>query len=158
MKCIWKLGFWSQEIARAVRQLNHYKIFFNKLCKKSLVFQLFVSESFQFDKLEIFLEICEKTLNKYIQRKKKCIRGIHSPFGNKELSKSIMKRTRLRNKFLRNRSTKNKEIFNKQRDCCVLLVRKSKKEYYGNLNQKNVADKKTFWKTMKLFLSSNTAK
>ena len=36
------------------------------------------------------------------------------------------------------------------------LVRKLKREYYGNLNEKNVTDNKTFWKTVKLFLSSKT--
>ena len=33
------------------------------------------------------------------------------------------------------------------------LVRKSKKLYYSNLDEKNVTDDKTFSKTIKLFLS-----
>ena len=36
---------------------------------------------------------------------------------------------------------------------CVSLLKKTKKEYFGNLNEKNVCDNKTFWKTVKLFLS-----
>ena len=36
------------------------------------------------------------------------------------------------------------------------LVRKSKREYYGNLNENNVTDNKTFWKTGESFLSSKT--
>ena len=75
---------------------------------------------------------------------------------NKELSKAIIKRTRLRNKFLRNKSPGNRENFNKQRNYCVHLVRKSRREYYGNLNEKNVIDNKIFWKTVKPFLSSKT--
>ena len=75
---------------------------------------------------------------------------------NKELSKAIMKRTRLRNTFLRNKSPESRENFNKQRNYCVQLVRKSKREYYGHLNEKNVTDNKTFWKTVKFFLSSKT--
>ena len=82
------------------------------------------------------------------------ISGNFSLFMNKEFSKAIMTRTRLRNKFLRNRTTKNREIFNKQRNYCVHLVRKSKRECYGDLNEKNVTDNKTFWKTVKPFLSS----
>ena len=77
---------------------------------------------------------------------------------NKELSKAIMKRTKLRNTFLRNKSPENRENFNKQRNYCVHLVRKSKREYYGNLNETNVTDNNTFWKTMKPFLSSKTTK
>ena len=33
------------------------------------------------------------------------------------------------------------------------LVRKSKKLYYGILDEKNVTDNKTFWKTIKQFFS-----
>ena len=74
-----------------------------------------------------FLAICENTHNQYVPRKKKFIRGNHSPFMNKELLKAIRKRTRLRKKFLRNRSPENKENFNKQRNYCVHLVRESKR-------------------------------
>ena len=69
---------------------------------------------------------------------------------NKELSKAIVIRTKMGNKF-KNRSHENRENFNKQRNYCVQLVRKSKREYYGNLNEENVTDNKTFWKTVKLF-------
>ena len=34
-----------------------------------------------------------------------------------------------------------------------MLLKKTKKEYFGNLNEKNVCDNKTFWKTVKPFLS-----
>ena len=40
-----------------------------------------------------------------------------------------------------------------QRNYCDLLLKKTKKEYCGNLNEKNVCDNKTFWKTVKPFLS-----
>ena len=32
-------------------------------------------------------------------------------------------------------------------------IRKSKSEYFGNLNEKRISDNKTFWKTIKPFLS-----
>ena len=51
-----------------------------------------------------FLSICRETLNTYTPLKKRYIRGSHSPFMNKMLNKQIMKRARLRNKFLRNKS------------------------------------------------------
>ena len=73
---------------------------------------------------------------------------------NKTLSKEIMKRTRLRNKFFKNRNDYNKKEFSKQRNYCVSLVRKSKKLYFSNLDEKKVADNKTFWKTIKRFLSN----
>ena len=72
---------------------------------------------------------------------------------NKTLSKEIMKRTRLRNKFLKNRNDYKKKEFLKQRNYCMSLVRKSKKLYYSNLDEKKVTDK-IFWKTIKPFLSN----
>ena len=56
---------------------------------------------------------------------------------NKTLSKEIMKRTKLSNKLLKNKNDCNKREFSKQ----------------SNLDEKNVTDNKTFWKTIKPFLS-----
>ena len=100
----------------------------------------------RFGKLKKFLEIYESTFNKYAPRKKFFIHGSHSPFMNKELSKAILKKTTLRNKFLRNRSPENRENCSKQRSYCVHLVWKSKIEYYGNLNEKMSQITKLFGK------------
>ena len=75
---------------------------------------------------------------------------------NKELSTEIMHRTRLRTNFLRNRSDENKRKYSKQWNYCVSLLRKTKKHYYSNLNEKKITDHKTFWKTVKPFLSDKT--
>ena len=64
-----------------------------------------------------------------------------------------MTRSRLRHRFLKNRSEENRKIFCKQRNKCVSLLRKSKKNYLANLNEKNMTDNKRFWKTVKPFLS-----
>ena len=63
-----------------------------------------------------------------------------------DISKDIMNRTRLRNKFLKSRSFEEKAAFNKQRNYCMPLVRKTKGDYYSNLNHKNVVDNKSFRK------------
>ena len=75
------------------------------------------------------------------------------PFFNKELSKAIMALTKLRNIFLQNRSEENRIYYTKQRNFCVSLLRKTKKRYNENQNEKFVADNKLFWKTVKLLLS-----
>ena len=64
-----------------------------------------------------------------------------------------MKRTKRRNKFLKDRTEENRNRYASQRSYCVSLFKKTKKEYFGNLNEKNVCDNKTLWKTIKLFLS-----
>ena len=72
------------------------------------------------------------------------VRGNHSPFLNKNLSKAIMLRTKLRNIFLQNRTEENKFRYTKQRNLCITLLRKSKTEYFTNLNEQNVCDNKNF--------------
>ena len=46
-----------------------------------------------------------------------------------------------------------KKKYSKQQNYCILLLKKSKKNYYSNLNEKTITDKKTFQKTVKAFLS-----
>ena len=85
--------------------------------------------------------------------KKQYIRSKHKPFINNEISKTIMTRSRLKNHFLTNRSEKNQNLFCKLRNKCVSVLRKSKKDYFSNINEKNITDNKRFWKTVKPFLS-----
>ena len=58
------------------------------------------------------------------------------PFMNGALSKKIMTRTRLQTFFLKDTYEENKTKYSKQRNYCVSLLRKSKLEYFGNLNEK----------------------
>ena len=56
-----------------------------------------------------------------------------------------MKRSRLRNIYLKNRSDNNKREYNKQKNYSVSLLRKTKTNYYANLNEKDLTDNKQFW-------------
>ena len=77
---------------------------------------------------------------------------------NKDISKAIMDRTRLRHKFLRSRSVEDRNAYNKQRNYCVSLIRKIKKDYYNNLDCKKIIDNKSFWKHVKPLLSEKNAR
>ena len=57
-----------------------------------------------------------------------------------------------RNKYLGNKTDENKRKYTRQRNYCVSLLRKTKREYYSNLDVKNITDNKTFWKIVKPFL------
>ena len=74
----------------------------------------------------------------------------------KNLSKEIITRSRLRNKYLKHETEENRLLHTQQRNKCVSLLRKTKMNYYGNLNQKDITDNKNFWKTVKLFLSDKS--
>ena len=86
--------------------------------------------------------------------KKKTLRNNKSSFTTKEVRKAIMTRSRLRNKFLKIKSQECKQAYNKQRNLCVTMVRKAKKNYFNCLNVRNIKDNRQFWKTVKPFFSS----
>ena len=50
----------------------------------------FSKQNFEENSLEKFLETCNNVLDKNAPRKSKFLRGNHSPFINRELSKAIM--------------------------------------------------------------------
>ena len=95
-------------------------------------------------RLDAFSEICSDVLDKHAPQRKRYLRSNHKPFMNNEISKAIMTRTRVRNRFLKNRSNGNRDLFRKQRKLCVSLLRKSKKDYFSNLNEKQITDNKRF--------------
>ena len=57
-------------------------------------------------------------------------------FMKKELSKEIMIRSWLTNNFLKSRTEGNRELYTKQRNKCVSLLRNTKKKYHENLDEK----------------------
>ena len=61
---------------------------------------------------------------------------------SKDISKTIMDRTRLRHKFLRSRSIEDRSAYKKQRNYCVSLIRKIKEDYYNNLDYRKIIDNK----------------
>ena len=58
------------------------------------------------------------------------------PFITRDISKVKMKRSRLCNIFLKNRTGENKALHAKQRYYFVSLLKKSKKKYFAKLNEK----------------------
>ena len=66
---------------------------------------------------------------------------------NKKINKEIMKKSRLRNKFLNTKSDIDRKAYNKQRNLCVSLIRKEKKNFFSNINTNDITDNKTFCKT-----------
>ena len=67
----------------------------------------------------------------------------------KGLRKQIMVRSKLRNIFNKNRNYENWCKYKRQRNLCLNLLRKTKKSFYKNLDEKQVSDNKVFWKKEK---------
>ena len=65
---------------------------------------------------------------------------------SKTVSKDIMKRTKPRNYFLKNRTEKNGE-----KPLCI-IINKNKAKLYNSVNEKNITDNRKFSKTFKPML------
>ena len=65
-----------------------------------------------------------------------------------------MQRSRPRNEYLKDKTRSARVAYNKQRNVCVSILRKSKKSYYENLDSKNITDNKNFWGTVKALFSN----
>ena len=73
------------------------------------------------------------------------------PFATKYLSKVIIKRSKLRNNYLKNKTDANRMLHKKQRNYSVSFLRKSKTNYYANLDEKKVSNNRLFLESNKTF-------
>ena len=106
--------------------------------------------------LEKFNRAFKTTLDDHAPLKVKTIRGNHAHFMNKTLSKAVMHRSKLKNKYFKNPTNENWELFRKHRNYCVGLFKREKRNYYNNLDLKVFKDNKTFWRTIKPLFSEKT--
>ena len=54
------------------------------------------------------------------------------------------------------RTNETKTAHNKQRNICVSLFRKTKRDYFTNLDTKIMKDNRTFWKTVNPYFSEKS--
>ena len=104
--------------------------------------------------LESFKSIFLNAFNIYAPLKTKMLRFDNSVFMSKKLRKEIMKRPKLKNNFNKNRNHENWCKYKTQRNYCVNLLRKSKKQYFSNINVSGVTDNKSFWKPVKPYFNN----
>ena len=103
-----------------------YKHFNREIFRNALIHELqkIGMHNITYDIFEVtFMEL----LNRYAPIKIKYIRANNAPFMTKLLSKAIMNRSRLTNKFIKDPSKDNEHKYKKQRNYCVNLVNREKK-------------------------------
>ena len=66
----------------------------------------------------------------------------------KSLRKEIMLRSTLRNKFLNSKTEESNQLYNKQLNLCVTLLRKVKGNYFAELDNRILKDNRKFWETV----------
>ena len=131
---------------------RNYKNFNLNSFKSELKTSLEISEETEMT-YDSFKETFSNLLNKHAPMKEKFIRGNNAPFMNKTLSKAFMQRARLKNRYNKNPTELNHLHFKKQRNYCVNLLKRVKKEYYTNLDLSIFKDNKTFWKNIRPLFS-----
>ena len=108
------------------------------------------NKDLEFDRFKTALD---EAIQRHAPIKKRYVRANQAPFINKKINKEIMKRSRLRNKFLNTKSDIDRKAYNKQHNLCVSLIRSEKKNFFTNINTSDITDNKTFWKTVKPFFT-----
>ena len=66
----------------------------------------------------------------------------------KRLRKAIMLRSKFRSSFLKEKTEESESLYNKQRNICVILLHKTKRNYYAQLDNKIVTDNRKLWKVV----------
>ena len=127
-----------------------YGSFHIATCKKSLsdISSRLQSNSYS-ESEKAFLIV----LNKQAPLKTKCLRHNNNPFMTKEFLKAIMKRSQLKNRCNKNQNYKNWYLYKKQRNFCVSLIKKTKRNYFKNVKIQDITDHKKFWKTIRSYFS-----
>ena len=141
-----------QKKSPTVIKYRNYKLFYDEQFHNELKTELGKMDLETTD-YTTFQNTFMSILENHAPSKEKLVRANNAPFMNKTLSKAIMTRSQLRNKYNKNPTEENLNIYKKQRNYCVKLTKKVKKEYYSNLDTKKVTDNKTFWSSVKPLFS-----
>ena len=111
-----------------VIKYSDYKYFWNDAFRESLqnIFSQNLKNNCD-DRYNNFAISCKNVLDKIAPWKKKYVRGNHSPFRNKALSKAIMVRTKLKNTFLKNKTRKIGTLQYATKLLCFIFAKKSER-------------------------------
>ena len=127
------------------------KRFQNDSFRSELDYELSKLDAYNLE-FENFSSIFIEVLDKHAPIKKKYLRANLGEFMIKELNKAIMARSRLHNKYLKEKSADAKTAYDKQRNYCLNFLRRTKKNYFANINVSSITANK-FWKTVKPLFS-----
>ena len=99
-------------------------------------------------------EIFSEVLNYRVPLKQKSVRGNHASFMTRELSKAIMTKSKVKNSYVRWPSRENCIAYKKAKNKCNSLTREAKRKFFKEATKSGVMSNKTFWKTVKPFLTN----
>ena len=103
-----------------------------------------------------YVHLVMDVFNRHAPLKLRYVRANDCPFITKCLRKEHMKRSKLRNMFLKEKTEEYAKAYKRQRNKCVSLLKKAKKTYYEILSPSSICDNKTFWKSVKPLFTDKT--
>ena len=86
--------------------------------------------------LEGFMKTVFHIINKHAPIKRKYVRTNEASFMTKDLHKAIMKRSKLRNKFLKSRNLSDRKNYTSQRTLFKKLLKNTKRNYFNNFQRR----------------------
>ena len=148
--------FYAKQKPRIIQDRD-YKNFNNITFRMDLLKELSLSKlkKGDFDKFKF---IVNNLLESHAAMEEKYIRRNQAPFMNKSVRKAVMVRTQLLNKFRKENSFINELAYKRQRNFCTKLIKKTKMNFYNNLNVNKITNNKSFWKTVKPSFTEKTLK
>ena len=105
---------------------------------------------------DLFSDIFRTILDHHAPLKTKIIRGNQTKFMTKELSTSIMNRSKFKNRYLKWPLRENFLVYKKAKNLCNSLNKKAKKTYFEKATENGIMGCKKFWSTVKPFFSSKS--
>ena len=121
----------------------------NKLCSKEC------NGGVKYDDLT---NILRSTLDNHAPLKQKHVRGNQAPFMTKELSKTIMTRSRIKNKYNKWPSRENFLALKQIKNKCTNLTQAAKKQYFAKSAENQPLTNQSFWNSISLFLTNKNVR
>ena len=134
--------FYKKQKPKIIHYRN-YKTFSANLFKEEPNNELLSIDNNNAELVE-FTNTVSSIRDKHAPIKRKYIRANNSAFMTKELRAAIMQKPKLRQKILKESTNDSKHLYNRQRNLCVSLLRKKKRDYFKQLNNKVVSDNRKF--------------
>ena len=100
------------------------------------------------DTYEEFENAVTLSLNSVSAEKKRTLRANDKDFVTKEMRKAIMRRSYLENQKFELKTEESILAFKKQKNYCNRLRKRTRKNYYDNLDLRKITDNNKFWDTL----------
>ena len=138
---------------------RNYKKFDNYSFLHELERELLKGEMYKSNKdmYSVFTNVFISVVNKHAPLKSRTIRGNQGPFMNRKLSKAIMNRSRMKNRYLKWTSRENFLAYSASKQPCNKLIKETKVDYFKkvtNNSGQSFVSNKSFWNTVKPFLTN----